>query len=239
MIKRQDLAPPWIDKQQELLSAARVFRLRLRNDWKRHASRMVASRGGSLQEQMARAEENARAEEVHNPRRRKIEDISVPTNTTDDAVIPTARPSLTREEAPQDTAASSTPQVTASRPFRDPDWEAAEKAYMDLAISNLNSITRSYNLMAPELAKKPYFSLQRELDNCFAEVAPLIADEIKQRAAAPRKSFVDSMPGPKKGVLEIFSVDAASDAKRAHESSAKHYGWKDFWKDLWRAPPKT
>ncbi|KAK0740357.1 hypothetical protein B0T18DRAFT_333017 [Schizothecium vesticola] len=235
MIKRQDLAPPWIDKQQELLSAVRVFRLRLRNDWKRHASRMMASRGGSLQEQMARAEENTRAEQVHNPRRRKVEEITVPTNTTDDAVIATARPSPAREES-QDASPDATPQITASRPFRDPDWEAAEKAYMELAISNLNSITRSYNLMAPELAKKPYFSLQRELDSCFAEVAPLIANEIKQRAAAPRKSFIDSMPGPKKGVLERFGVDAASDAKRAHESSAKHYGWKDFWKDFWRAP---
>ena len=99
MIKRQDLAPPWIDKQQELLSAVRVFRLRLRNDWKRHASRMMAIRGGSLQEQMARAEENARAEQVHNPRRRKVEEITVPTNTTDDAVIATTRPSPIREKA--------------------------------------------------------------------------------------------------------------------------------------------
>ncbi|KAK1834452.1 hypothetical protein QBC39DRAFT_396920 [Podospora conica] len=239
MIKRQDLAPPWIDKQQELLSAARVFRLRLRNDWKRHASRMMASKGGSLQEQMARAEEYARAEEIHNPRRRKVEDITVPTNTTDDAVIATTRQSPTREEAPDAAAPNpaTSPQITASRPFRDPDWEAAEKAYMELAIANLNSITRSYNLMAPELAKKPYFSLQRELDHCFAEIAPLLANEIKERAAPPRKSFVDSMSAPKQGMLERFGVDAASDA-RVHESSAKHYGWKDFWKDLW-APPKT
>ncbi|KAI9738880.1 MAG: hypothetical protein M1818_005193 [Claussenomyces sp. TS43310] len=48
-------------------------------------------------------------------------------------------------------------------PFRDPAWEAAEQSYLALAVKNLNSLTRSYNLVAPELAQKPYFNLKCEL----------------------------------------------------------------------------
>lgn len=41
MIKKQDIVPPWIEKQQEVASAASAFRKRLRNDWKRHVARSV------------------------------------------------------------------------------------------------------------------------------------------------------------------------------------------------------
>ncbi|KAJ4286398.1 hypothetical protein N0V88_008021 [Collariella sp. IMI 366227] len=113
MIKRQEIVPPWIEKQQELVKAANNFRARLRNDWKRHAARMIASGGGTLEQQMARAAAHARAEEIHNPRRRNSEQISVPTNITPDIVMQ---------------------QQTTFTP-----------------------LTRSYNLMAPELSRNPTF----------------------------------------------------------------------------------
>lgn len=242
MIKRQDIVPPWIEKQQELLKAANVFRARLRNDWRRHAARMIASRGGSLQEQMARAEEYARAEEIHNPRRMPVNEISVPTNSTEDAVMVSIRqqPSMPggAAENPDAGADKATQeadtQPVLTRPFRDPDWEATERSYMDLAISNLNAITRSYNLMAPELAKKPYFSLQRELDSCFAEVAPEIANEIKVRATKPPKHLIEPLSRAR-GAFEMFGSKAQGSAK-VYDSKAPHYGLKEFWRDLWSNP---
>jgi len=239
MIKRQELVPPWIEKQQELLKAARIFRLRLRSDWRRHAARVIASRGGNLQEQMSRAEEYARAEEVHNPRRKHVDQISVPTNTTDDAVMVSIRQkpwSLAdlQEQPPESDTEDAKPVMT--RPFRDPAWEAAEKSYMDLAVSNLNAITRSYNLMAPELAKKPYFSLRRELDNCFAEVAPQLANEIKERARKPPKTLI----GPLSRSRAVFERLGSEGGGRVHvyDSKQPHYGLKEFWRDLWGAPGK-
>ncbi|PHH91620.1 hypothetical protein CDD83_10964 [Cordyceps sp. RAO-2017] len=232
MIKRQDIVPPWIEKQQELAKAARVFRERLRNDWKWHAARMMAAQGGSLLEQMRRAEAHAAAERAHNPRQRGPEQMSVPSNSTDHTVMVKLRQ--------QKCAAGdqTEPEVVADRgplppPFRDPDWERAEGAYMKLSIDNLNSITRSYNLMAPEVAKKPYFSLQRELAACFADVAPLMANEIKQRAvggagrplrpAAARQGggFMDHLGG--------------RDDVRIHlEAEEKAYGFREWWRDFWR-----
>jgi len=237
MIKRQAIVPPWIEKQQELLKAARVFRLRLRNDWKRHAARLIASRGGTLQDQMNRAAEYARAEEIHNPRRRNADEISIPTNTTDDAVMVGIRQQPWTPADLEAQSSESSPEVAlpvASRPFRDPDWEAAERSYMELAVSNLNAITRSYNLMAPELAKKPYFSLRRELENCFAEVAPQVATTIKERATQPSKTLIDPLNRPR-AIFERLGSNGKG-ASRVYDSPAPHYGLKQFWRDLWSAP---
>jgi hypothetical protein len=253
MIQRQDIVPPWIEKQQELVKAANVFRARLRNDWKRHAARTIASRGGSLQEQMRIADRYAEAEKVHNPKRRAVEQISVPTNATYDPVMvkivqevpstsssdkPPIQISLETKDAGVTTSEgksdASTAQVEPPRtplpaPFRIPSWEAAEASYLNLAVTNLNNLTRSYNLMAPELAKKPYFSLERELKSCYADVAPQLSEAIKERASRPVKDLVEKIGHTPGGVLERFAGDKA----KIYDSRKPLYGWKEFWKDLW------
>lgn len=252
MIQRQDIVPPWIEKQQELMKAAHIFRARLRNDWKRHAARTIASRGGSLQEQMRTAERYAEAEKVHNPKKRAVEQISVPTNATDDPVmakIIQESPLISTKAAGQILLAAKQGQVTISEsihtqekppnveprtplppPFRIPTWEAAELSYLNLAITNLNNITRSYNLMAPDLAKKPYFSLERELKSCYADIAPQLAQEIKERTMRPAKELVEKIGHKPGGVLrERFATDQA----KIYDSKKPMYGFKDFWNDLW------
>ncbi|POR37105.1 Uncharacterized protein TPAR_02690 [Tolypocladium paradoxum] len=235
MIQRQEIVPPWIEKQQELVKAARVFRERLRNDWKRHAARMIAARGGPLQEQMKRAEEYAAAEQLHNPRRRGVDQIPVPTNSTDHAVMANLRkqaPTLAEAEPEEGVAKREGPLPP---PFRDPEWERAEAAYMKLSIANLNNMARSYNLMAPDLAKKPYFALQRELAACFADVAPLVANEIKERAAGGARA-----PGPALGTASagdggFMGHLTGKGAVRIHvEAEEKAYGLKEWWRDFWK-----
>lgn len=255
MIKRQDIVPPWIEKQQELVKTASNFRGRLRNDWKRHAARMISSRGGTLEQQIARATAYARAEAAHNPRRRNTEQIAIPTNSTDDVVMLQAGSPTDGTQPPSNETDSSFPkpetqqdqeQIVISHPFRDPAWEATEFSYMTLAIANLNALTRSYNLMAPELAKKPYFSLERELRNCYADVAPLVADEIRLRATRPAKSLVDNPFGGRssggwergKGLSAdiggLFNGDNSGGGLSGVEGREKRYGFKEFWRDLWR-----
>ncbi|KAJ4414095.1 hypothetical protein N0V82_008126 [Gnomoniopsis sp. IMI 355080] len=251
MIKKQEIVPPWIEKQQDLVKAAHVFRARLRNDWKRHAARMIASRGGTLEEQMQRAHEYARAEEIHNPRRRPSDQVAIPTNTTDDVVMvamrqealpepplpPPAAPTATITDdavvdaQPQQNSAEE-PEITLSRPFRDATWEQTEKSYMDLAISNLNNLTRSYNLMAPELAKKPYFNLDRELKACFADVAPQLSNEIKERARRPPKSLLNEGGHRAGSLLDRFARESRT--SKVYESKTPHYGFKEMWRDLWQ-----
>ena len=76
IIQKQEIVPPWIEKQQELVKAAAVFRSRLRADWKRHAARVIASKGGPLEAQIRRAEAYAAAEAALNPRITKQEALT-------------------------------------------------------------------------------------------------------------------------------------------------------------------
>lgn len=76
IIKKQEILPPWVEKQNELTRAATTFRSRLRADWKRHAARVIASKGGSVESQVQRAEAYAAAEATTNPKTPKSELIS-------------------------------------------------------------------------------------------------------------------------------------------------------------------
>ncbi|KAI1780719.1 hypothetical protein F4818DRAFT_396586 [Hypoxylon cercidicola] len=240
MIKRQEIVPPWIEKQQELARAAHVFRSRLRNDWKRYAARMIASKGGSLEDQMNRARQYARAEQAYNPRKRNVDQIAVPTNSTDDPVMVKVRQdaslALNSEPAPKTADSGATPTDTPlPRPFRDDAWLSTEQSYMDLSVTHLNALTRSYNLMAPELAKKPYFSLERELNNCYADVAPQLADAIKERATRPSKPLMDGFGHTPSTILDRFGKGGHT--AKVYDSKAPHYGFKEMWRDLWNRQP--
>jgi hypothetical protein len=205
----------------------------MRSDWTRHAARMMAASGGSLEDQVARAREYAAAEAVHNPRLRSTDQISVPSSVTGDPVMAMAAAAATAaaEPAPEPEQQQ---QPVLSRPYRDPAWEQAERAYMDLSIANLNALTRSYNLMAPDLAKKPYFSLQRELNACFADVAPRLPDEIRQRATRPRSAGL-TWPAPEKKAGGILGQFSGKDTVRVHvEAQEKAYGLKEWWRDFWK-----
>ncbi|KAF2652654.1 hypothetical protein K491DRAFT_695376 [Lophiostoma macrostomum CBS 122681] len=281
IIQKQEIVPPWIEKQQELVSTANKFRARLRNDWKRHAARMIASKGGTLQEQMRKAEAYARAEVRVNPPKRKNETLnaieedghvsqislsgelnippSSPTSTPTDKPItetviaqkptladttsppnassqtPTQEPAQTLEIPIPSTSPSTsdpTPPPTASpTPFRDPSWESTEHSYHTLAIADLNSKTRSYNLQAPDLAKKPYFSLQRELNACYADVAPQLAEAIQQRALAPRK--VQGFGVGKGAEATVLDRLVGEKVRVRDERVERRYGFRQFWKDVW------
>lgn len=285
IIQKQEIVPPWIEKQQELVKEAQTFRSRLRADWKRHAARVISSKGGPIEQQVRRAEAYALAEASINPKKAnferlseidvegRISQVTIKESTT---THPAADTTITVSDAPtpeRSTTASSdlshhsdgnaalveppttgfnqstahdeditvgspplsspaafnaTPLPTLP-PFRDPSWESFENAYHTLAISSLNSLTRSYNLMAPDLAKKPYFSLSRELRSCFADVAPQLPAEIRQRARKLEKIRVEVVGHKPGGVLERFGGDTV----KVYDSVKPNYGFRQFWKDLW------
>ncbi|KJX98291.1 hypothetical protein TI39_contig419g00001 [Zymoseptoria brevis] len=269
MIKKQDIVPPWIEKQQEVMSTANIFRKRLRNDWKRHVSRIIASRGGSLESQMKLAEEYALAESIENPSKKQVETVNTvdakghmseitisgelkartPDDPDDPAVLEeqikvmeqtfnddgtlkaTNREVIVDTEQPLVIQASPppTPRKPTVSAFRDPQWMATERSYHELAIKSLNELLRSYNLMAPDSAKKPYFDLDRELRACFADVAPSVAAAIREKALAPKIRGVEVIGHTPGSVLNKFSMDKAS---HVYDERKPQYGWKEFWRDL-------
>lgn len=178
-----------------------MFRTRLRVEWKRHAARIIASQGGSLEEQVARAEKYATVEKA----------IQVPAEI--------ARGSPEDAKAP--------PTLSSSEPFRDSNWLKTERPYHTLAVENLNNLTRSYNLLAPELAKKPYFSLERELNACYLDVAPQLAQELINRSMQGKE--VPSAGANGSGGL--WEKVAGGEA-RVYDERKPSYGFKEFWRDL-------
>jgi len=270
MIQRQDIVPPWIEKQQEVVATATRFRGQLRASWRRHVSRTIASRGGDLERQLEYARALARAETIHNPQGKKVETINTVSGDgqvsqitlagelkatppgdpaaleneiqileqilNDDGSLksPEQRATVTTdapgampiESPPQNEETNALPIV---KPFRDPAWEQLERSYHNTAIENLNSLNRSYNLMAPAIAQRPYFNLDRELKACFADVAPQVADAIKERALAPKVKRAESFGHRPGGVLDNFSTTAT---KRVYDEIKPQYGFKQFWSDL-------
>ncbi|KAI6887760.1 hypothetical protein KC360_g1155 [Hortaea werneckii] len=269
MIQKQEVVPPWIEKQQELLSTATRFRSRLRTDWRRHVARMISSKGGGLEKQMKLAEEYSIAEAHANPRANKVEKmhavddkghVSQITLEGETKPAPNDAPShhqqqqteikvMEQQVAEDGTLKAPDEQVTVSAeqpealkpeveptlrapsvpPYRDPEWEQTEGSYLRTAIENLNSMTRSYNLMAPVLAKKPYFTLERELQACYADVAPTVADAIRERALAPKIKGVESIGHKPGGVMDKFGMDRAA---HVYDEQKPQYGFKEFWRDL-------
>lgn len=272
MIQRQEIVPPWIEKQQEVVATATRFRGQLRASWRRHVSRSIASRGGSLERQLEYARALALAESIHNPQKKRVEKLNTVSEEGQVSQItlagelkatppgdPTAmeneiqileqilnddgslkspeQQAIVTTDAPGATPATDTPndeQQHASAlpgvsPFRDPAWEQTERSYHNTAIENLNTITRSYNLMAPAIAQKPYFKLERELKACFADVAPQVADAIKERALAPKVKSAEIIGHRPGGVLDKFST---SSSVRVYDETKPQYGFKQFWSDL-------
>ena len=214
MIKRQDLVPPWIEKQQDLVRAAAQLRSTLRTSWVRHVADAIAFRGGTTADQVARAEAYARAEAAL-PRGKSIGEASVSASRTDDAVF---KDSQSEAPAPAETTTLASP----GRPFRDTAWEQQQRNFLEQSIEKLNSMTRSYNLMAPDIAKKAYFSAGSELEAAFREGAPLVADELRGRSE--RKAA-----GP-----SLFGGFGGGGGVVVHERVGNEYGLKEFWKDLWK-----
>jgi hypothetical protein len=268
IIQKQEIVPPWIEKQQELVKLVSSFRSRIMNDWKRHAARSIASKGGSRDEQIRRAQAFALAEERQTPPQLMVERLSeIDSDGTlltvtvmekpevSDAGVSSQRTITVTETSPEDSpkvedakamtsddasvhtnvlkaqSNKGPPVLPMAYPFRDPQWEKTENAYHTLAINDLNNLTRSYNLMAPKIAQKPYYTLSRELARCFAGVAPILADEIVQRARAPtiKIEIIEHRAG---GVMEKFGTVHV--AKVRDEDVKKGYGFKQFWRDLFR-----
>ncbi|KAK5174256.1 uncharacterized protein LTR77_001336 [Saxophila tyrrhenica] len=277
IIQRQEILPPWVEKQQELVSTATKFRSRLRADWKRHAARVISSGGGGLDKQMQLAEEYALAESVYNPTKKKEETLNAVDNTghlsqisvsgelkasdpdptmsvqdeethveneikimeqsfNDDGSLkaqPDSTVKVSVEQPEQHAGAAKSAPSPPRQPtvplFRDPNWEKTEHGYLNAAINNLNNLARTYNLMAPPIARKPYYYLDRELKACYADVAPQLALAIKERALAPKVKGVEIVGHRPGGVLDKFSMDHKA---TVYDDRRPEYGFKQFWKDL-------
>lgn len=235
IIQKQEIVPPWIEKQQELASEVSRFRQRIRAEWRRHAARLIASQGGSLEAQMKRAKGYAAAE-ARLEARAKLEaslrdgDNTVTEISTDGRIVTKIETPETAVESDGASGDEGAPEdIPHLPPLRDPDYLNIERSYHELAVKHLNTIARSYNLQAPRSAQKPYINLDRELNACFAEVAPQLAEEIRRRATERARGPI--MAGGSSASV-FGSLGAGQSARVYEEDKEKGYGLKELWRDL-------
>lgn len=237
IIQTQEIVPPWIEKQQELALEMSRFRQRLRAEWRRHAARLIASQGGSLDEQMKRARAYAAAEvrlsekaqlerALRDDKAGRDEEALVTGLNTDGSIVSRADAPAASIETESMNGREDLPHLP---PLRDPQHLSIDRSYHELAVKQINALARSYNLQAPRSAQKPYMNLERELSSCYAEVAPQLAEEIRRRAT-------DRARGPTVAAgssSSMFgSLGNGKSAKIYEEDKTKGYGFKEFWRDL-------
>ncbi|KAJ5085957.1 hypothetical protein N7532_010728 [Penicillium argentinense] len=234
IIQKQEIVPPWIEKQQELAMEISRFRQRLRADWRRHAARIIASQGGSLDAQMKRAKGHAAAEARLSGKKKLEASLSKASNEavgseldSDSRIVSKIRaPELAVESEEGKNPPDDIPHLP---PLRDQTYLNNERSYHELAVKHLNAIARSYNLQAPRSAQKPYINLDRELNACFIEVAPQLADEIRRRATERARGPMTT-GGSSAGVFG--SLGTAQNVRVYEEDKEKAYGLKEMWRDL-------
>ncbi|KAJ5509518.1 hypothetical protein N7527_011661 [Penicillium freii] len=231
IIQQQEIVPPWIEKQQQLGLELSRFRERLRADWRRHAAMLIASKGGSLDVQMKRAKAYAAAE-TRLADKAKLEasfkeDASVSEINSDGRIV--SKSETSESPAIKNDSEEISEDLAHLPPLRDPGYLAIERSYHELAVKQINTLARSYNLQAPASAHKPYINLDRELNACYAAVAPELAEEIKRRATerARPTSIVPPVSSSKFG-----SLGMAQSVKVHEEDQSKGYGMKELWRDL-------
>lgn len=226
IIQSQEVVPPWIEKQQELKREVDRFRERLRVDWRRHAARLISSQGGPLEAQIRRAKGYAAAEarladrsKVEASLRENGEGISTDEGTSGSS------PETESQLGPEDNK-----DIPHLPPLRDEHYLSIDRSYHELAVKNLNALARTYNLQAPQLAQKPYISLDRELAACFADVAPSLAEEIKRRATEKAPSSASTVAEKTSTVLG--SLGTSQKVRVYDEDKTKGYGFREFFNDL-------
>lgn len=224
MIKRQALVPPWIEKQQALHTATANFRGRLRKDWTRHAVGIVVATSGSVDDQIRRAEAYARAEMGL-----RVGGIQPPDSSDPPLEKASTGDISSLGNATQLTTVDDTPQALHLPPLRDPAWERQHLSYHTLAIAELNATARSYNLQAPDLAKKPYYSLEREMASCFADVARVLAREVVGGGDKPEEGMVRNKERDRGVMWRIVGEKAV-----VRDERGPKYGFKELWRDVFR-----
>lgn len=68
--------------------------------------------------------------------------------------------------------------------WRDSDWEARERSYHDTALSEINSLVRKYNGMAPYAVRRTPYALESELEKVYKESGEDILKGIAERVNA-------------------------------------------------------
>lgn len=93
---------------------------------------------------------------------------------------------------------------------RDWEWEARERSYHDAAITELNSLVRKHNAMAPYAVRRAYYSRDTELARVYRDCGEEILRELDERSRTPpgfgTKRSIDANPQEVDTLLRLWHL---------------------------------
>lgn len=78
--------------------------------------------------------------------------------------------------------------------LRDHEWEKREQGYHDQSLTEINSLVRKYNGVAPYAVRKTPLDRRAELERMYEESKEEILEEIRRRASEGQFGKVDLGP---------------------------------------------
>ncbi|GAA5945278.1 hypothetical protein JCM10213_001508 [Rhodosporidiobolus nylandii] len=108
--------------------------------------------------------------------------------------------------------------------WRDEVWEARERAYHDVALLDLNNLTRKYNVIAPYHVRRQLLSLSVELDRAIKACAPAVAKELQRRLDEGMASGAGGAAGkvvwrdPEESVRSVTAAEMGGEKKAVKET---------------------
>lgn len=91
--------------------------------------------------------------------------------------------------------------------LRDREWEERERSYHDTAVTELNSLVRKYNALAPYSVRRPYYSREAELAKAYQDCGDDILCGISERR---REIHGKSGASPPSEVEPSVDIDAST-----------------------------
>ncbi|TFK43936.1 hypothetical protein BDQ12DRAFT_623193 [Crucibulum laeve] len=102
------------------------------------------------------------------------------------------------------------------RVVRDPNWLQRESSYHETFISQVNSLVRKYNALAPYSVRRPYYLRTAEVDKMYEVCVEDIVSALAKRETDPGYSGSPSLGGGRSGV---------GSSPRAEGKPIESYGW--------------
>ncbi|KZT44281.1 hypothetical protein SISSUDRAFT_976541 [Sistotremastrum suecicum HHB10207 ss-3] len=109
---------------------------------------------------------------------------------------------------------------------RDPEWEQRELAFHEQAITDLNSLIRKYNTVAPYVVRRPYTTRETELQLAIEGSAQHIYEKLQAKDSAQSQATGSS--------VEDISDDPSTSSTGATGSALTNIRLRDVLRDLWQ-----
>ena len=119
--------------------------------------------------------------------------------------------------------------------LRDANWEKRELPFIKTQVEDLNKMARGYNVIAPFNSRRGYLNVKTELETCYREATPLVAQALIDRANAPKLKDSKAYKLRYQHTPLLDHVFGKAKLKsQFYENNDGGYGFSEWFRDTFR-----